>query len=77
MLSCRSPTPVSSTAPSAAMHGLKPVTLELGGKSPQLVFFDADPELAAACIPGRSSATPARSASPAHGSSSTASCATS
>jgi aldehyde dehydrogenase (NAD+) len=34
----------------AAMHGLKPVTLELGGKSPQLVFFDADPELAAACI---------------------------
>jgi len=34
----------------SAMHGLKPVTLELGGKSPQLVFADADPELASACI---------------------------
>jgi len=30
--------------------GIKPVTLELGGKSPQLVFADADIELAANCI---------------------------
>lgn len=31
----------------AAVHGPKPVTLELGGKSPQLVFPDANLELAA------------------------------
>lgn len=30
--------------------GIKSVTLELGGKSPQLVFADADLELAASCI---------------------------
>lgn len=29
---------------------IKPVTLELGGKSPQLVFADADLDLAASCI---------------------------
>lgn len=34
----------------AARSGLKPVTLELGGKSPQVVFADADIELAAQCI---------------------------
>jgi len=33
-----------------ARHGLKPVTLELGGKSPQLVFADCDVDLAAHCI---------------------------
>lgn len=33
-----------------ARTGMKPMTLELGGKSPQLVFADADLELAADCI---------------------------
>ncbi|MBN9045994.1 MAG: aldehyde dehydrogenase [Rhizobiales bacterium] len=33
-----------------ARTGIKPMTLELGGKSPQLVFADADLELAAACV---------------------------
>ncbi len=33
-----------------ARTGVKPLTLELGGKSPQLVFADADPDLAADCI---------------------------
>ena len=36
----------------AAESGIKPVTLELGGKCPQLVFADADLENAAACIAG-------------------------
>lgn len=36
----------------AAESGIKPVTLELGGKSPQLVFADADLEKAATCIAG-------------------------
>ncbi|PTM42124.1 aldehyde dehydrogenase family protein [Bosea sp. 124] len=36
----------------AAESGIKPVTLELGGKSPQLVFADADLEKAAGCIAG-------------------------
>lgn len=33
-----------------ARHGVRPMTLELGGKSPQLVFADADLDLAARCI---------------------------
>ncbi|MTH80001.1 aldehyde dehydrogenase family protein [Paracoccus aestuariivivens] len=33
-----------------AQNGIKPMTLELGGKSPQVVFADADIELAANCI---------------------------
>lgn len=33
-----------------ARTGIKPMTLELGGKSPQLVFADADISLAANCI---------------------------
>lgn len=33
-----------------AKSAIKPMTLELGGKSPQLVFEDADIELAAGCI---------------------------
>ncbi len=35
-----------------ARTGIKPMTLELGGKSPQLVFADADLELAASAIAG-------------------------
>ena len=35
-----------------ARTGVKPMTLELGGKSPQLVFADADLDLAAAAIAG-------------------------
>lgn len=33
-----------------ARSGIKPMTLELGGKSPQLVFADADLDLAAGCV---------------------------
>jgi aldehyde dehydrogenase (NAD+) len=33
-----------------ARTGIKPMTLELGGKSPQLVFEDADLELATTCL---------------------------
>lgn len=33
-----------------ARHGIRPMTLELGGKSPQLVFADADLDLAARCV---------------------------
>ena len=36
----------------AAQSGIRPVTLELGGKSPQLVFADADLDKAADCIAG-------------------------
>ena len=35
-----------------ARHGVKPMTLELGGKSPQIVFADADLDLAARLIAG-------------------------
>jgi aldehyde dehydrogenase (NAD+) len=35
-----------------ARNGVKPMTLELGGKSPQLVFADADLDKAAAAIAG-------------------------
>lgn len=33
-----------------ARSGIRPMTLELGGKSPMLVFDDADPDLAADCL---------------------------
>lgn len=33
-----------------ARNGIKPMTLELGGKSPQIVFADADLDLAADCL---------------------------
>jgi len=33
-----------------ARTGIKPMTLELGGKSPMIVFADADLDLAAACL---------------------------
>jgi len=40
----------SAIAANLAATGLKPMTLELGGKSPQVVFDDADADLAARCI---------------------------
>ncbi len=51
-----------------ARTGIKPMTLELGGKSPQLVFADADLDKAAAAIAHEHAfAMPARPASPAPG----------
>lgn len=35
-----------------ARTGIKPMTLELGGKSPQIVFADADLDLATRCVAG-------------------------
>ncbi|RCS22560.1 aldehyde dehydrogenase [Phyllobacterium salinisoli] len=40
----------SAIMENVARTGIKPITLELGGKSPQLVFADADLEKAAAAI---------------------------
>lgn len=40
----------SAIAANLAATGLKPMTLELGGKSPQVVFADADADLAACSI---------------------------
>ncbi len=40
----------SAIAANLAATGLKPMTLELGGKSPQVVLADADLDLAARCI---------------------------
>ncbi|MCU0819228.1 MAG: aldehyde dehydrogenase family protein [Beijerinckiaceae bacterium] len=40
----------SAIAANLAATGLKPMTLELGGKSPQVVFADADADLAARSI---------------------------
>jgi len=51
-----------------AQSGVKPMTPELGGKSPQLVFADADLDLAAGAHRAASSRTPARPASPDRGS---------
>lgn len=42
----------SAIMANVARTGVKPMTLELGGKSPQLVFADADLELAARLIAG-------------------------
>ena len=55
-----------------AAETIKRVTLELGGKSANVVFDDADLERAAAAAPYASSATPARTAARARGSSSSA-----
>ena len=51
-----------------ARTGVKPMTLELGGKSPQLVFADADLDAGRRLpSPAASSSMPARPASPAAG----------
>lgn len=42
----------SAIMANVARTGIKPMTLELGGKSPQLVFADADLEQAAAAVAG-------------------------
>ncbi|MDS9469926.1 aldehyde dehydrogenase family protein [Paracoccus sp. MBLB3053] len=42
----------SAIMENVARSGVKPMTLELGGKSPQIVFADADLDLAARCIAG-------------------------
>ena len=56
----------------AAAENLVPVSFELGGKSPFLVFADADLDAAAQTIAG-STSTPGRSVSPARACSSSAS----
>ncbi len=43
-------TPVGRQVGATAGEGLAPVTLELGGKSPMVVFDDADPEAVAAAM---------------------------
>jgi phenylacetaldehyde dehydrogenase len=43
-------TPIGRMVGSAAGENLSPVTLELGGKSPMVVFDDADPEAVAAAM---------------------------
>jgi acyl-CoA reductase-like NAD-dependent aldehyde dehydrogenase len=45
-------TEVGRSIASAAAATIKRVTLELGGKSPNVIFADADLELAAASVPG-------------------------
>ena len=55
---------------------VKRVTLELGGKSANIVFADADVDEAAAARPARCSTTPVRTAAPARGSSCSAACST-
>ena len=55
----------------AAESNLKRVALECGGKTPQVVFADADLEAAAAASPGASTTTAARPATRARGSSCT------
>ena len=54
----------------AAAGNLKKVTLELGGKSPNIVFADADLETAIRARRTRSSSTTASAAAPARGCSS-------
>ncbi len=56
----------SAIAANLAATGLKPMTLELGGKSPQVVLADADLDLAARAMPAPSSSMPGRPAWPAH-----------
>jgi aldehyde dehydrogenase (NAD+) len=52
---------------SVARTGIKPVMLELGGKSPQIVFADADLELTATAIAAASWPMPGSAASPVPG----------
>jgi hypothetical protein len=61
---------VGTLVQQAAALNHRPVTLELGGKSAQIVFADADPEAAVRCSSALSFRTPARPARPAHASSS-------
>src|SRR5439155_16868809 len=44
--------PGSAIMETVARTGVKPITLELGGKSPQIVFADADLDKAATAIAG-------------------------
>ena len=62
-------TAVGKQIMAGAADQVKRVTLELGGKSANIVFADADLETAAAAAPGwRRSTTPARTAAPGPGS---------
>ena len=70
-------TEVGRPIAAGAAATIKRVTLELGGKSPNLVFADADVEAAAAAAPWACSATPARTAARARASSCRSRCSTS
>ena len=58
-------TEVGKLIVNAATGNLKKVSLELGGKSPNVVFADADDEARSPARPTRSSSTTASAASPA------------
>ncbi len=69
-------TEVGTDVAAGCARALKPVTLELGGKSANIVFADADLERAAASAPALCSTTPGRTAAPAAASSCSARCST-
>ena len=62
-------TEVGRSIAAGAAATIKRVTLELGGKSPNIIFADADLERRPRRAPGRCSTTPARTAARARGSS--------
>lgn len=63
-LSFTGSTPVGCTVGKTAMDQMKRLTLELGGKSPVIVFADADIEAAAQAWPTAYSSIPGKCATP-------------